>query len=414
MNFSHMLDFYISQVEDDFIPYWSQFIDEEYGGLTNCISNDGSKIVSCDKYAWSQGRWLWTVSRIYELGKKGLFRKLSGDMLLSWMDGTFRFIRDHVISGDGRCCFVLERDGSWKIDQATGRYDTSIYADCFVLIGLSAYFKATDRIADTALADKVAESILSRIESGDYLTEPYPIPAGYRVHGVPMILVNTMQEYALMKEHFNQDASRYSSYSLRMTEMILTEFYDEERHLIKEHVSDNGNRLKTLLDRHINPGHTLEDSWFWIECLERYGDLSGWMDRIEGIVQATFALGWDKEEGGLLRFVDCEGGMPHGTSGESRYEELILNTWDMKLWWPHSEILYLFTLLYKLTGKQVYEDLYDRSFEYVFTLFPQGTDREWIQIRKRDGKPDDFPVALPVKDPFHILRNFLKIIERLS
>jgi N-acylglucosamine 2-epimerase len=40
--------------------------------------------------------------------------------------------------------------------------------------------------------------------------------------------------------------------------------------------------------------------------------------------------------------------------------------------------------------------------------------REWLQIRTRDGAPQDKVVALPVKDPFHITRNLVLILELLS
>lgn len=36
---------------------------------------------------------------------------------------------------------------------------------------------------------------------------------------------------------------------------------------------------------------------------------------------------------------------------------------------------------------------------------------EWIRIRDRAGAPRDQVVALPVKDPFHICRNLMQIIE---
>ena len=85
----------------------------------------------------------------------------------------------------------------------------------------------------------------------------------------------------------------------------------------------------------------------------------------------------------------------------------------MKLWWPHSEILYTCLLLYKLTGDEKFNKIYTQSFDYIFKTFPNTELGEWIQIRTRDGKQADKLVALPVKDPFHILRNFIKITELL-
>ena len=59
--------------------------------------------------------------------------------------------------------------------------------------------------------------------------------------------------------------------------------------------------------------------------------------------------------------------------------------------------------------------LYDKVSEYVFRVFPNPDKEvgEWIQILGRENKPLDKVVALPVKDPYHIMRNFMLIIELL-
>jgi N-acylglucosamine 2-epimerase len=54
--------------------------------------------------------------------------------------------------------------------------------------------------------------------------------------------------------------------------------------------------------------------------------------------------------------------------------------------------------------------------EYTFRVFPnpdQGIG-EWIQIRDREGAPESKVVALPVKDPFHITRNLILIVDLLQ
>jgi hypothetical protein len=45
---------------------------------------------------------------------------------------------------------------------------------------------------------------------------------------------------------------------------------------------------------------------------------------------------------------------------------------------------------------------------------PDGEVGEWIQIRDRQSMPVETVVALPVKDPYHILRNVLLILELLE
>jgi N-acylglucosamine 2-epimerase len=106
---------------------------------------------------------------------------------------------------------------------------------------------------------------------------------------------------------------------------------------------------------------------------------------------------------------------PVGTTSDQPYERLILDTWDLKLWWPHSEALYSTLLAYKLTGDDQLYSLFRQVHEYVFRTFPNPDSQigEWIQIRDRQGLPLEKCVALPVKDPYHILQDVLLIIELL-
>ena len=411
MNYTRLKDFYINQVQGNFIPYWSRFVDKEYGGILNCISNDGKNLLSEDKFTWSQGRWLWVLATIHEMNKRNnTFPLINNSTIEKWMKGTYDFIKNKSIYGDSICCFVLSRTGEKKKDERTGRYDASIYADCFALIGMSKYAMTMEDKSDIKAVDALADSIINRLEKNDYLTEPYPIPDGYKIHGIPMIMINTMQEYVEMKEFFGEDSSKYVQYARKQLDFILDELYDKENNLISEHKSIPENRAVRLIDRHINSGHTLEDAWFWIEHLEKYGGLDARITQITKIVKATFSLGWDPVYDGLLRFVDFKGGEPKGEPINTPYENLMVSTWDMKLWWPHSELLYLFPLLFSITKDKEFDSLYQKSFEYVFSTFPSLSGEEWVQIRTRDGSPENKVVALPVKDPFHIIRDFLKVI----
>jgi N-acylglucosamine 2-epimerase len=406
-----ILKLYLSEITENFYPYWSQYEDKEYGGILNCINNYGDKMISDQKFTWSQGRWLWILGRIFKLIQDGVITNLKANDIRSWMDSTYDFITQHSIYSQ-KCCYLLTREGEKLKDTNTGIYDASIYADCFALIGMSQYHKVIGN-HEIQIVESLYQSIIDRIESNQFRTEPYPIPAGYSIHGIPMILVNTVYEYYSMKKELGFPYEEERNYALRKALYILDELYDE-RGLIREHKSTPENREYRLLDRHVNPGHTLEDLWFLIEILQDTDHLQEYLPKILQIARYTFDLGWDKEYGGLLRFVDLEGGKPKGkliNDTPCSYEELILDTWDMKLWWPHSEILYLFLLLYELTGEEDMKKRYEKSSDYVFKVFPNREIGEWMQIRTRDGKSIDKLVALPVKDPFHIMRDFIKIVE---
>lgn len=402
MNVSEIKSFYLSQIKEKFLPYWEKYIDNTYGGILNCISNDGEKLLSTDKFTWSQGRWLYIVSKLYE-------NKIV--CLRESMDKTYNWIDKYAIDENNCCCFVLTRTGEKIIDTKTNRYDTSLYADCFALIGMSKYVQVTEDISKVQRLKQLADSIIKRYQTNNYLTEPYEVTELYHVHGVPMILENTMHVFCEMLESFNLDISFYFNFEGSMVHKILDEHYDCENNIIREYISTEERRDLYLQDRHINPGHTLEDAWFWIEYLQKSGETAQYLPRIESIVQTVFNLGWDEEYGGLMHYVDYQGGKVKGISQNTSYDKNILETHDMKLWWPHSEMLYLFLLLNKITGKEIYLNYYKKVFDYVFKVFPSKTNGEWVQIRNKNGSPQEKTVALPVKDPFHILRNFIKITE---
>lgn len=94
----------------------------------------------------------------------------------------------------------------------------------------------------------------------------------------------------------------------------------------------------------------------------------------------------------------------------------ILNDWSNKLWWVHSESLYPSILDYSISKDKEFLEIYNKLHNYVFGIFPHQDESidEWIQIRNREGRPEEKIVALPVKDPFHIMRNFIYITQTLT
>ena len=94
----------------------------------------------------------------------------------------------------------------------------------------------------------------------------------------------------------------------------------------------------------------------------------------------------------------------------------LTENWDNKLWWVHSEALYALILAYEHTGDEKFMDRYWKAHDYVYNTFPNPDNEigEWIQIRDRQGNPEEKVVALPVKDPYHITRAFMHLIKSLE
>ena len=60
---------------------------------------------------------------------------------------------------------------------------------------------------------------------------------------------------------------------------------------------------------------------------------------------------------------------------------------------------------------------FERVHKYAFAHFPVPVYGEWIQNLDRQGIPLTEPVALPVKDPFHLARaliNSVGVLEGLA
>lgn len=172
-----------------------------------------------------------------------------------------------------------------------------------------------------------------------------------------------------------------------------------------------------LLGQHMNPGHTLEDMWFLLDAMEILEDRT-MLPAIARIAQKAFRLGWDPQWGGLYHFVGVNGWQPSGQDGEEEEPtvQLVRSDWGSKLWWVHAEALYTSLRLYLETGDRAFRETHRAVGEYTFRVFPNPDPeiREWIQIRDRMGRPMDKVVALPVKDPYHIIRSLILMIEALE
>lgn len=402
--------FYREHLETTLLPFWLKHVDREHGGVFTVIENSTGKRISDDKFTWSQGRFAWLMAHAAQMVRRGL---LTGDAdeYLAIARQTVEFILEHAYTEDGRAAFLLTADGRKKEAIPGQGHDISYFADCFAILGLSGVASATGeaRYAEAALRNY--DDVKRRLASGDARTEPYPMPPGCITHATPMIMLNVSEtlERALFdvghprRDSVGQDALGY------MDEILNTFMLDSG--LIKEAICDSpGNRLLTT---HVNPGHTVESMWFLLEQAGRYGRT----DAIEAagkVTKATLAVGWDEQYGGILRYVMPDGTPPEGPA-ENPSEELILDTWYTKIWWPHSEALYTTALAGLLTGDDELWSLHEKIWQYTFDTFPNPDKSigEWINIRDREGKPLDKVVGLPVKDPFHVIRNLMLLVEVL-
>ena len=400
-----------AELVDSILPFWWRTIDAERGGVYNCWNNAGTRLVSRDKFTWSQGRFAWLCARLAGAARRGV---ICGDAnaFLEQAGKTVQFLQAHAFLADGRCAFLLSEDGEVKEAIAGGGPAPSIYADCFVAMGFAEFARASGDRAVLDAAWELFESIERRIAAGGVPTIPETIPDGYDSHAIAMITLNlTLVLHDACETLRDARSNAAHVRNLAAASRIFERFLLPGGR-IAELRPRAGRHDETLLSRHLNPGHALEALWMLLTVARRE-QRTDWMARADEAVRFALERGWDAEYGGILHYVDHTGGPPSGTAGDSAYEAGVRGTWDTKLWWVHSEAIYTTALGYAVAGSDEMRAWFERVWEYAFHVFPHPDPvvGEWIQIRDRRGEPLERVVALPVKDPYHIARNLLQVLE---
>ena len=283
--------FYTEHLKASVLPFWERAFDDEAGGLFTCWTNDGKTLISTDKYTWSQARMLWCLSYMLvnlalEENQHNRYRTRAGQL--------YDLLRGAILPGpDEGCAFLLTREGEAKEPIGGSGLYTSLYADCFVAIAFARWAVAAKEMGILEEALAVHGKTMALIERGIIKTEPYPLPAGSEAQGVLMILCHTATELSLALAHVGDGrAAEYRGEAQAHAHCLLDHFVDRDSMQLKEVVVQEG-RQTTLLERHRNPGHTVECMWFLLDALGGKR-----LQEIETILITALELGWDEEYGG--------------------------------------------------------------------------------------------------------------------
>jgi N-acylglucosamine 2-epimerase len=383
MNKNQLRKVYSELLLDGIVPFWARRgVDAEYGGVLSCMEEDG-KPVSGDKYIWSQARWVWTCSALYNrIEKRPEF--------LTWARATIDFLLKHGRDEQGRWVYHTTREG--QIVEGP----TSIYSDCFVVYGLSEYCRAVLDKDLLASAKRIFADIQERIEKPEFAeTAPYKLPPNRRNHGVPMILTEVAGELAKTTE--DKSISRAAD---DYTGRVMNHFVRPARQCLLEFLDRDYREVPPPEGTFIMPGHAIESMWFQMHRALVRNDRERIRDAAE-VLHWHLEKGWDKEHGGIFLGMDAEGHSPFQPNSET------------KLWWPHTEALYALLLARELTGESWCEKWFDQVYEWSFSHFSMPEVGEWRQRLDRAGKPMTTIVALPVKDPFHLPRALILSLQLL-
>lgn len=369
---------------NNIVPFWLKHgIDWEHGGVLSCMRDDGS-IASGDKFIWSQARSVWTFSALYNRVEKR-------PEFLAAAENSIRFLLAHGRDRDGKWIYHADQQGR-MIEGAT-----SIYTDCFAVYGFSEYYRAVQDENILSIARKTFDRVRRRIEEPDFSeTAPYPLPHGWRNHGIPMIMTEVTNELAQTTGDAGLEPL-IDDYAAR----VMDHFVRPQRKVLLEFLTTDYKELPPSAGTFVMPGHAIESMWFVMHAARRHGNQEQ-IRRAAEVIRWHLELGWDPEYGGIFLSRDIEGHEPY------------LPHSDKKLWWPHVEAIYATLLAHELTREPWCLEWFQRVSDWTWSHFPALESGEWYQRLTREGEPTTEVIALPVKDPFHLPRAAILIMQLMD
>ena len=367
---------------DRCVTFWLEHgMDPVNGGIYTCLDRTG-RVFSTDKSVWMQGRggWIfaWLCSR-YGVKEEWLAASKS----------CLDFMEAHCLNHEAeeRMYFTVTADGK-PLRQR--RY---YFSEAFYAMANAEYYGVTGDKDCLLRARRAYEMYwdLAHCMKDPTGLGPKTIPETRtgRAFGIPMIYLNVTN---VMLRTDPERRTLYEERAAACVDEIFRYHVKDELGCVLENVGPEGEaRLDYTEGRIVNPGHDIEGVWFLLEHAKRTGD-AALIEKASVIFDRAINAGWDKEYGGLLYFIDCLGNPPEA------YEH------DMKLWWPHDEILISSLMLFRDTGKEVYLDWFFKTLEYCRTYFSDPEYGEWYGYLHRDGTVAQPAKGNLFKGPFHIPR----------
>ena len=373
--------FYRNTLLNDVVPFWekSDLIDKEYGGFITSVDRQG-KSYNEDKSVWFQGRCLWTFSKLCNVyGEKEEWVKAA--------DSGAEFIKKYCIDTDGRMFFTVTKDGK---PIRKRRY---FFSESFLVVGFAEYYLLRGKKADLELAKKYFDLMYSIYKNPT--CDPFKITPkenaqvrNLHSNANPMVIVSSAQT---MRRVDSERKEYYDEVIIDVINDMLTLHYKEDLQCVLETVNLDGSILDNPTGRTINPGHTIENSWFLMNYSQLTGDKT-LLEKALNMLKWSLEIGWDQEFGGVKYFVDVY----------NRPCEQLEH--DMKLWWVHNECLIATLYAHFITGEKIYEEWYDKIHEYVFKHFPDKEFGEWYGYLHRDGTVSHTQKGSLWKGPYHLPR----------
>ncbi len=386
--FVELQSFYENELNETLDFWYNHGYDKVNGGFYTCLERNG-EVFDTTKAVWAQGRGMWVFAKAYNFYDK------DPKYLKAAMD-AYDFVTKNCFDTDGRMYFTVTAEG---VGIQKRRY---WFSESFTVVGSAELYRATKekKYLETA---RSTFDVMLKVKTGSIKVEPKfnPEVVNSIALASPMIMLITCQ---ILRSIDTEKTDYYNKLIDENIKEIMLHYHPEKK-AVFENVGRDGALCSGSHGRLVNPGHSIEASWFLMDEAVYRNDKDLLAVALK-ILDFSFELGWDYDLGGLRYFVDVE---------DKPVQAL---EWDMKLWWPHNEMLIAFLMAYKLTNDDKYLEKYKLVHEYSFTHFKDPEYKEWYGYLHRDGSISTDLKGNIFKGPFHLprclLENILQLKDMLS
>lgn len=385
----------IEELTGRILPYWmDRAVDDRNGGFYGRITHDGKVIEEAPRGAILNARILWTFSAAGRLLENKTYRP--------YADRAFDYIQEHF------------RDDTfdgiyWSLDFRGEKLDDRkhIYAQAFVLYGLSEFYAWTGRSEALELArrlfDLIEKNAFDPVYGGYFeaFNRDWTRMEDVRLSEKDLNFPKSMNTHLHLMEAYTTLYREWADPLLR--ERLLNLAY-----LFLDRIIDPGtghvgmffDETWTLRSDRISFGHDIETAWLLLETADVLGDpllRRRVSELLIAIASTTLREGVD-EDGGLFN--------ESSPSGELDSD---------KHWWPQAEALVGFLAAYRESGNPDFYAAAVASWDFIRKYVVDYEKGEWFNRLSRDRKP--FPGEDKVgfwKCPYHNGRACLETMTRLE
>ena len=428
----------LSCLENNILPFWLRFQDEENGGFYGRMTGEGVLVKDASKGGILNARILWSFSAAY--------RVLGKPEYLAAATRAKDYILEHFID-------PVYGGTYWELDYKGNPIDTKkqFYALGFMLYGMSEYVRALRQRPDASVSEEELESVLDvcislytciedhsldevyngyieactrewgeiadmRLSELDanypksqnthlHIIEPYANL--YRVLSEEVRVKSEQFKFPHNAECAKNTNSNYSLFtihsSLNKVETSLRNLIDifcdkilnPETHHLDLFFEKDWTRGAGWLESY---GHDIECSWLLHEAALVLGDEEV-LAKVEPIVQLVAKA----SEKGL----NADGSMTHEANLDTGHVDADRH------WWVQAEAVVGFFNLYQHFGDKAALDKALHCWQYIKDHLIDRTHGEWYWSIRDDGSPNlDDDHAGFWKCPYHNGRMCLELIEK--